>query len=147
VWVYTALYYPTVVVAAVLTSHSFREFAYTATVYLVLLAALTVAFFVMPVRTHDHWRAFDPQTSIHHRHLSWVQRIDGANNCFPSGHSAISVLTGGLLATQLGIGAGAAFAILVCLSCLFCKQHYVVDVLAGALLGGACLWLHGMLLA
>lgn len=147
VWIYTALYYPTVVLAAVFTSRSLQEFAYTAVVYLALLGALTVGFLIMPVRTHEHWRAFDPEQSIHHRHLSWVQAIDGANNCFPSGHSAISVLTGYLLSKPLGTGPGTAFAVLVCLSCLYCKQHYLLDVLGGAVVGAGCIWLHLHLVA
>jgi membrane-associated phospholipid phosphatase len=147
VWAYTLLYYPTVVIVAVGSSRDWRGFAYTATAYLALLGALTVAFYIRPVTTPAHWRKFNAASSVHHRHLAWVQGMDGANNCWPSGHAAISTLTGGLLAGMYGFGVGTTFAALVCASCLYCKQHYIIDVVAGILLGFACLWLRGFLLA
>jgi membrane-associated phospholipid phosphatase len=147
VWIYTALYYPMVVIGAVISSHDLRQFAYTVGIYIVLLVVLTAAYFAKPVRTPEHWRAFQHTASVHHRLLAWVQRIDGANNCFPSGHAAISVLTGYLLVGPLGLVPGVAYALLVCLSCLFCKQHYLIDVLGGAVLGAGCAWLHHALVA
>src|SRR5262245_56775245 len=124
VWIYTALYYPMVVIGAVISSHDLRKFAYTLGIYIVLLLVWTVAYFLKPVTTPAHWRAFGRTECVHHRLLAWVQSIDGANNCFPSGHAAISVLTGYLLVGPLGLVPGVAYVVLVCLSCLFRKQHY-----------------------
>lgn len=142
VWVYTALYYPAVVLAVVLTSPDFRRFAYTCAIYFGLLVVLTVAYLVAPVRTPEHWRKFDRHASIHHRALGLVHDWDGANNCFPSGHAAISCFTGYLLAGLVGRVPAGAFVVAVCLSCLFCKQHYIVDILGGCVVGGLCAFCH-----
>jgi membrane-associated phospholipid phosphatase len=146
VWAYTLLYYPAVVIVAVTSSHDWQAFAYTATSYLALLGVLTIWFFILPVTTPPGWRSFNPNASVHHKHLAWVQKMDGSNGCFPSGHAAISTLTGGLLAAQMGLGVGVTFAVLVCLSCVLCKQHYILDIVGGVLLGLGCLWLRGRLL-
>jgi membrane-associated phospholipid phosphatase len=49
-------------------------------------------------------------------------------------HTSVAMLTALHLQPQLGLAAF-AFPVLIGLSCLFTKQHYVVDLPAGALLG------------
>ena len=68
------------------------------------------------------------------RFLAFVQSFDGRTNSFPSMHTSVATLT----ALHLYASAGPcvfAFPALIALSCLFTKQHYVVDLPAGALLG------------
>jgi membrane-associated phospholipid phosphatase len=75
--------------------------------------------------------------------FAWMLRAiystDVEYNCFPSLHVAqsfLSALTCYRVHRGVGIGAG-IWATLVSLSTLFTKQHYVLDVLAGACLAYA----------
>ncbi len=72
----------------------------------------------------------------------WALQIaytwDAPYNCFPSLHVAQAVLaafTCNLVSRGIGLAAG-VWASLIAISTLFTKQHYVADVIAGALLGG-----------
>jgi membrane-associated phospholipid phosphatase len=68
--------------------------------------------------------------------LRFLYGADPSYNCFPSlhvAHSFVSALTCYRLQRRLGT-AMVACAMLVAVSTLFTKQHYVADVLAGALL-------------
>jgi membrane-associated phospholipid phosphatase len=70
--------------------------------------------------------------------LRFLYDADPPYNCFPSihvGHSLVSALTCYRVHRRLGTLA-AGCALLVALSTLFTKQHYVVDVLAGLFLAG-----------
>ena len=63
---------------------------------------------------------------------------DPPYNCFPSlhvAHSFVSALTCSRVHRELGIVA-VLCAVLVALSTLFAKQHYILDVVAGAALAG-----------
>lgn len=68
--------------------------------------------------------------------LSVLYGMDPPYNCFPSlhvAHSFVSALT--CLRVHRGVGIAATIgAVLVALSTLFTKQHYVLDVVAGLLL-------------
>jgi membrane-associated phospholipid phosphatase len=71
---------------------------------------------------------------------AWVLRIvyswDGPYNCFPSLHVAqsyLAALTCYRVSRGIGLAAG-AWATLVAASTLFTKQHYIADVIAGALM-------------
>jgi membrane-associated phospholipid phosphatase len=68
--------------------------------------------------------------------LSLLYGMDPPYNCFPSlhiAHSFVSALT--CLRVHRGVGIAASTgALLVALSTLFTKQHYVLDVVAGVLM-------------
>jgi membrane-associated phospholipid phosphatase len=135
VWIYSFLYYP-VILYTNLVVDSPRHFTHLATSYLVLLA-LQMAFFVLfPVATPESWRAANTQRTWSERALALVQRFDARSNSFPSMHTSVATLTALHLYPSLGAWA-LAFPALIGLSCLFTKQHYVVDVPAGAALGWA----------
>jgi membrane-associated phospholipid phosphatase len=68
------------------------------------------------------------------RFLALVQKFDAASNSFPSMHTSVATLTALHLVPHLGPWSY-VFPILIALSCLFTKQHYVVDLPAGAALG------------
>jgi membrane-associated phospholipid phosphatase len=55
-------------------------------------------------------------------------------------HCSVASMTALYLAPEIGALAW-AFAILIGLSCLFTKQHYVADVPAGLALGAATFWI------
>jgi membrane-associated phospholipid phosphatase len=135
VWIYSFLYYP-VILYTNLVVGSPREFTHLAASYLVLLA-LQMAFFVcFPVATPESWRAANRRRGWSERVLALVQRFDARTNSFPSMHTSVATLTALHLYPSLGAWA-LAFPALIGLSCLFTKQHYVVDVPAGAALGWA----------
>jgi len=74
---------------------------------------------------------------------AWALRIvyswDGPYNCFPSLHVAqsyLAAMTCYRVSRGIGLAAG-AWATLVAVSTLYTKQHYVADVIAGALMAWA----------
>ena len=70
--------------------------------------------------------------------LKFLYEADPPYNCFPSlhvAHSTVSALTCFLVHRTVGFVA-AGCALLVGVSTLFTKQHYVLDVVAGFLLAG-----------
>jgi hypothetical protein len=92
VWVYTALYYP-VILLGVLTIDSFAQFNYTAFSFIVLLAMQLLAFFIFPVRTPAGWREYKLEESLSTRFLGLIQRYDAPSNSFPSMHVSVATLT------------------------------------------------------
>ena len=139
VWIYSCIYYPLILYLN-FVMESPRHFTHVAVSY-VLLLGLQMAFFVLfPVRTPEHWRSFNRQRTLSERFLALVQRFDARSNSFPSMHVSVAMLTSLHLLPQLGVLAF-AFPLLIALSCLFTKQHYLLDLPAGAALG----WVvHGL---
>ena len=133
VWIYSCLYYPVIVYINFVTP-SPREFIYMAMSFLALLAMQMVFFVFFPVTTPEHWRALNQKRGRSERFLAFVHRFDAASNCFPSMHVSVATLTAFHLQGVLGPWAF-VFPVLIGLSCLFTKQHYVVDLPAGAVLG------------
>jgi membrane-associated phospholipid phosphatase len=133
VWVYSFLYYPVILyVNWILESPG--HFTHVAASYLLLLIMQMAFFILFPVVTPASWRSPVRRRTLSERFLTFVQRFDAASNSFPSMHVSVAMLT----ALHLSSGLGAwvfAFPLLIALSCLFTKQHYVVDLPAGAALG------------
>ena len=139
VWIYSCIYYPLILYLN-FVMESPRHFTHVAVSYMLLLG-LQMAFFVLfPVTTPEHWRSFNRQRTLSERFLALVQRFDARSNSFPSMHVSVAMLTSLHLLPQLGVLAF-AFPLLIALSCLFTKQHYLLDLPAGAALG----WVvHGL---
>ena len=133
VWIYSCLYYP-VIVYINFVVQSPRHFLYIATSYLILLVFQMAFFVLFPVATPTEWRTCNPGRGRSERFLAFVQRFDASSNSFPSMHTSVAMLTALHLQPFLGPWTF-AFPVLIALSCLFTKQHYVVDLPAGALLG------------
>jgi membrane-associated phospholipid phosphatase len=133
VWVYSFLYYP-VIVAVNWTVTSTRHFVYVAISYMFLLGFQMAFFTLLPVVTPVEWRACNTRRGRSERFLAFVQQFDARSNSFPSMHTSVAMLT----ALHLYPCAGAwvfTFPVLIGLSCLYTKQHYIIDLPAGALLG------------
>jgi len=133
VWIYSCLYYPAILYANA-TVRSPAEFTRLATTYLTLLMFQMAFFVALPVMTPERWRPRDIGRSWSARLLTFVQRFDARSNSFPSMHTSVATLT----ALHLYPATGAwvlGFPVLIGLSCLFTKQHYLVDLPAGAALG------------
>ena len=135
VWVYSFLYYPAILyVNLVVTSAD--HFNRVACSYMLLLALQVAFFMLIPVRTPHHWRSANGRQTLSERFLAFVQSFDGPTNSFPSMHTSVAMLTAMHLAPGLG-SAAFGFPVLIGASCLLTKQHYLVDVPAGAALGWA----------
>lgn len=133
VWVYSGLYYPLILYLN-LVIDSPRQFTHVAASYLLLLCAQMACFVVFPVSTPERWRAYNRSRSLSERLLALVQRFDARSNSFPSMHVSVATLTALHLQPYLG-AAAFSFPVLVALSCLFTKQHYLIDLPPGAILG------------
>ncbi len=135
VWVYSLLYYPSILYTE-LTLASPDQFSRLVMSYLVLLVLQTALFLAFPVETPEAWRDQNQRGTWSERFLAYVQRFDARGNSFPSMHVSVATLTALHLYPQLG-GWALTFPLLIALSCVFTKQHYVVDLPAGAVLGWA----------
>lgn len=140
VWIYSFLYYP-VILYTNLVIRSPREFTHLATSYLLLLALQMACFLAFPVVTPEHWRHRQASDTYSERFLWFVQRLDGRSNSFPSMHTSVATLTALHLQPSLGAWTW-AFPVMIGLSCVFTKQHYLVDVPVGAALGAFNYWLY-----
>jgi membrane-associated phospholipid phosphatase len=133
VWIYSFLYYPGILYTNWIVQSS-REFVYLAASFLGLLAMQMAFFLFFPVVTPESWRAVNGQRTWSERFLAFVQRFDARSNSFPSMHTSVAMLTALYLQPHLGTWAF-LFPVVIALSCLFTKQHYLVDLPAGAALG------------
>jgi membrane-associated phospholipid phosphatase len=140
VWVYSGLYYP-IILLLVFTIRTFAQFNYTVFSFITLLIMQLLVFFLFPVKIPQHWRCYDRQGSASARFLAFVHSYDGLPNSIPSMHVSVSTLTAFHLQQNFSpeIGAYAQlaflFPILISISALFTKQHYLVDLAPGALFG------------
>lgn len=152
VWVYSGLYYPMIVLAA-LSVQSWPEFSYRVGNFLVLLAVQLFFFLRFPVAIPNEWRTnytveFKkkkyPRSG---RFLDLVWSYDKLRNSMPSMHVSVATtvdLTIGQHWPVAGYLSG-LFPLLIAVSALKTKQHYVVDVVPGALLGGLVFYAYNAL--
>ena len=133
VWVYSFLYYPAILYVN-LVLKSPEQFTQVASSYMLLIALQAPIFLLFPVRTPQSWRMQRELRTPAERFLAFVQRFDAPSNSFPSMHTSVAMLTALHLYDRHG-AASFVFPALIGLSCLFTKQHYLVDIPAGAALG------------
>ena len=133
VWIYSFLYYP-IILYTNLMVESARQFTHLALSYLVLLGIQMAFFLAFPVMTPESWRTINGKRTLSERFLAFVHSFDARSNSFPSMHTSVATLTALHLYPSLGTWV-IAFPVLIALSCLFTKQHYVVDIPAGGALG------------
>ncbi|WP_159567483.1 phosphatase PAP2 family protein [Budvicia diplopodorum] len=132
-WVYSFLYYPAILyINWIVTDH--RQFIMIVFSYIVLLVMQMTFFMLYPVSTPAHWRTMNTGKSPSERFLLYVQKFDDSSNCFPSMHVSVATLTALLALSTLGPWVF-MFPLLIAISCMFTKQHYLIDLPAGAVLG------------
>jgi len=102
--------------------------------FVLLLVMQMVCSAVFPVATPGHWREMTAQHSAGLRFLKFVRYFDGPTNCFPSMHVSVATLTALHASQTLGPWAW-LFPVLIAISCVLTRQHYVVDLPFGAALG------------
>lgn len=143
VWIYSFLYYPIILYINLVVDSS-REFNHLVISYVMLLAFQLVFFMLFPVATPERWRRCNMRRSWSERFLAFVQDFDDRTNSFPSMHCSVAMLTALHLFPYLGAIAF-VFPVLISLSCVFTKQHFVIDVPAGIALGWFTYELFGLL--
>lgn len=132
-WIYSFLYYPAILYLNLIVTYP-RQFTVMAFSFMLLLLMQMTMFWLFPVGTPAHWRHVNTGQKASERFLQFVQKFDQSTNCFPSMHVSVATLTA--LHAQATLGPAAyAFPVLIALSCVFAKQHYLVDLPFGALLG------------
>lgn len=143
-WVYSFLYYPAILYLNWLMADS-RQFVMTAFSFLILLFVQMLFFWLLPVSTPPHWRSVNTGKTASEKFLLFVQKFDQSSNCFPSMHVSVAMLTAMYAYPSMGAVAF-AFPVLIALSCMFTKQHYLMDLPAGAFLGWLVFKLYGWLM-
>lgn len=104
--------------------------------YVIVLATSFAFFLFLPVRME--WPSL-PVRDLSSWVISLIQAADVSHNCFPSSHCAVALLSGFFLFSKhrwLG-WFGVANALLIGLSTLLTKQHYLYDVLGGFAIAAA----------
>ena len=132
-WIYSLLYYPAILLLNYIAIDA-AHFVYMAFSFLLLLLAQMAFFMFFPVETPAHWRAMNAGKTMSERFLLYVQKFDAPSNCFPSMHVSVAMLAALHAMPVLGQWAY-AFPVLITVSCVFTKQHYLIDLPAGAALG------------
>jgi membrane-associated phospholipid phosphatase len=132
-WVYSFLYYPAILLLNWIVQDS-MQFTLVAFSFMLLLVMQMLAFYFFPVATPAHWRSYNKGQSTSERFLLFVQRFDQSTNCFPSMHVSVAMLTALHALPVLGPWVY-LFPLLIAISCIFTKQHYLIDLPFGALLG------------
>jgi hypothetical protein len=143
-WIYSFLYYPAILYLNWLAADS-RQFAMMAFSFIVLLVLQMTCFYLYPVGTPPHWRSINTGTRMSERFLRFVQKFDAPSNCFPSMHVSVAMLTALHAAQSLGPWAY-LFPVLIALSCIFTKQHYLIDLPFDAALGAIAFKVYQVLM-
>lgn len=142
VWIYSGLYYPMILLAA-LSTPDWPSYALTVGSFLVLLAIQVSIFVTLPVAIPVVWRS-NPDVMIARarfprsmRMLDLVWSYDKLRNSMPSMHVSVATMVDLTIWQNWPIMGyvGGLFPILIGVSALRTKQHYVLDVVPGAVTG------------
>jgi len=157
VWIYSGLYYPMILLAA-LSVPSWQAYAYCVGCFLTLLAIQVTFFILWPVAIPSHWRELMPVGFVRGKNYGAVPRdaartlwprsmrmldlvwsYDKLRNSLPSMHVSVAMMVDLTIWQNWPVAGyvGGLFPLLIATSALKTKQHYVVDVVPGALLGAA----------
>jgi membrane-associated phospholipid phosphatase len=144
VWIYSGLYYPMIVLAA-LSVPTWRDYASCVGCYLALLAVQVCFFLFMPVEIPAEWRSLHREPwegTRSQRFLDLVWSFDKLRNSMPSMHVSVAMMTDLTIGREWPQAGTAAllFPVLIAISALKTKQHYVVDIVPGAVLGALVYW-------
>jgi membrane-associated phospholipid phosphatase len=105
--------------------------------YAIGFAVCLLCYVALPASIH---RPAVPDAGPSAAALAILYRHDPPVNVFPSFHATVAAVLYGLRGRgpwcSLGTG---VWALAVCIACVLTKQHYVIDVVAGFLLGAIAL--------
>ncbi|MBN1999654.1 phosphatase PAP2 family protein [candidate division KSB1 bacterium] len=132
IWPYSFFYYIMIGLVVARIS-SLEEGVHLIFGGLLVLFFQSLFFLVMPVTVPKEYRQYEADT-LSKRYLRFVQGLDNGRNCFPSMHCSVATYVGLLLVPVLGLYAY-FFIGIIAISCLFVKQHQVLDIIPGVILG------------
>ncbi|MDB4913528.1 MAG: hypothetical protein JWM95_1172 [Gemmatimonadetes bacterium] len=130
VWVYGALYYVIIAFPAGLLTDA-RTFAWFIAGGLAMLAVALPIYVVWPTETPAEWRSYEGG-GVSRRFLRFIQSFDNGRGCVPSLHMAFSVYAATFYPWPLSV---VLIPVVVGLACVLVKQHSILDLLPGWLLG------------
>lgn len=144
VWIYSGLYYPMIILAA-LSVPDWRAYAVTVGCFLALLAIQVTFFISLPVAIPAEWRTTLEVNVARLKHplsmrmLDMVWSYDKLRNSMPSMHVSVATMVDLTIWQNWPIMGyvGGLFPLLIGISALKTKQHYVLDVVPGAIMGAA----------
>ena len=132
IWPYSFLYY-LMIGMVVVEINSLADGLYIAFGGIVLLLTQCACFMIFPCRVPEGFRNYKvrgPST----RYLRFVQNLDNGRNCFPSMHNSVAVYVALVLVPTIGIWSY-VFVATIAISTVLVKQHNVLDVVPGLVLG------------
>lgn len=146
VWIYSGLYYPMIVLAAWSTP-TWQAYAYTVGSFLCLLVLQVSIFLTLPVAIPADWRVQPGarmQWPLSMRMLDMVWSFDKLRNSMPSMHVSVATMVDLTIWQNWPVAGyvGGLFPLLIGISALKTKQHYVLDVVPGAITGAAVFFLY-----
>lgn len=132
IWVYSFSYYAIIglVIITVTSIEKGVEYIFGG---LVLLTVQCIIFYFLPSTVPESWRKYRIQSKSV-QFLKLVQRLDVGRNCMPSMHMSIATYVSLLLFPILSYYSF-IFVLIIGVSCLFVKQHVLLDLLPGVALG------------
>ncbi len=137
-WIYFSVNF--IYIATCLVQNDLDEMHTFLSAYLLAYATSVVIFLLFPTTFPRELYPLDSTFGLHGRALAVFRTLDQPTNCLPSMHVASSVMcTLPLRRSRPQLfWFFAAWALLITLSTLTTKQHYVIDLYAGAALGAGC---------
>jgi hypothetical protein len=144
IWPYSFFYYIMIGLVVARIS-SIEEGVFLIFGGLLVLFFQSLFFLVLPVTVPPEYRQYEADT-LSKRYLKFVQRLDNGRNCFPSMHCSIATYVGLTLLPVFGVYSY-IFIGIIAVSCLLVKQHQIVDIIPGILLGWFVHWLTMLLMA
>ena len=134
VWVYVSIY-PIIIITSY-TAKDMQQFTYGLFSYFMLIIILMVFYLLFPVRMPSSWHRYKGNKASE-RLLRLIRKGDTSRNCFPSLHVSAATLTAYHVMfnlPQFGLWP-LAYPILISLSVLFTKQHFIMDAPPGFIVG------------
>ena len=143
VWVYHS-FLPVIILSILGLIKSKQLFFSTLTAFMMATIVLSLFFVLCPSYYPREYWAID-SNSISDQLLAVTRVIDGANNTLPSTHNTFAwLLVFCMSVTSCAkkykwlVGAYAIWALLITISTLVLKQHYILDVVSGFALAAIC---------
>ena len=135
VWMYSGLYYPAILIIGFCVP-SWVQLVYVIMSAGALLLLHCTIFFLMPVQVPIHWRKPN-NPGLSQKALNFVQGIDDRCNSFPSMHVGVAMLIDLYIHKFVPevYPLGMLVPIIIAISALKTKQHFVVDILPGVITG------------
>jgi membrane-associated phospholipid phosphatase len=132
IWIYSLSYYAIIglVVITIPSIETGVEYIFGG---LILLTIQCIIHYFIPSCVPSHWRKYKVKSKST-KFLNFVQAIDSGRNCMPSMHMSVAMYVSLLLFPVLSYYSF-LFVLIIAVSCLVVKQHGIMDLIPGIILG------------